>query len=209
MSPADGCAAFAGPSPITTGPARSARLAAPLGVHAVLGNHDWWEEDPVQRRRAGPTRGWHCAAVRAASVYENTAMRLRQGRRTVLARRPWRPVGVLRGRGRPAAASRFYEGVDDLAGTLRADDRRCARRADGARARHLPARADRVALTLAGHTHGGQVRLLGYAPFVPSRYGTRYVYGHMVEEGRNLIVSAGLGCSGSAACASARRRRSC
>jgi predicted MPP superfamily phosphohydrolase len=53
-----------------------------------------------------------------------------------------------------------------------------------------------VALTVAGHTHGGQIRILGYAPFVPSRFGNRYVYGHVVEQNRNLIVSAGLGCSG-------------
>jgi predicted MPP superfamily phosphohydrolase len=53
----------------------------------------------------------------------------------------------------------------------------------------------RIALTLSGHTHGGQVRLFGYAPVVPSRYGNRYVYGHVVEEGRHLVVSGGLGCS--------------
>jgi predicted MPP superfamily phosphohydrolase len=33
-------------------------------------------------------------------------------------------------------------------------------------------------------------------PVVPSRYGSRYVYGHVVEAGRHLIVSGGLGCSG-------------
>ena len=52
------------------------------------------------------------------------------------------------------------------------------------------------ALTVAGHTHGGQVRLFGYAPVVPSRFGARYAYGHVVEAGRNLVVSGGLGCSG-------------
>jgi uncharacterized protein len=55
---------------------------------------------------------------------------------------------------------------------------------------------DRVALTMAGHTHGGQVQLFGYAPIVPSRYGQRYVYGHVRERGRDMIVSGGLGCSG-------------
>ena len=30
---------------------------------------------------------------------------------------------------------------------------------------------------------------------VPSRYGNRYAYGHVVEDGRNLIVSGGLGFS--------------
>jgi hypothetical protein len=53
----------------------------------------------------------------------------------------------------------------------------------------------RVALTLSGHTHGGQVRLFGYSPMVPSRFGNRFAYGHIVEEDRHLIVSGGLGCS--------------
>ncbi|UXN75007.1 hypothetical protein N8D56_08670 [Devosia sp. A8/3-2] len=53
-----------------------------------------------------------------------------------------------------------------------------------------------VALTLSGHTHGGQVRLFGKTPVVPSRYGSRYVYGHIVEEDRHLIVSSGSGYSG-------------
>ena len=53
----------------------------------------------------------------------------------------------------------------------------------------------RVSLTLSGHTHGGQVRLLGYSPVVPSRFGNRYAYGHIVEDDRHLIVSGGLGFS--------------
>ena len=56
--------------------------------------------------------------------------------------------------------------------------------------------AHRVSLTVCGHTHGGQVRLVNYAPIVPSRHGARFTYGHIVEEGRHLVVSAGLGCSG-------------
>jgi predicted MPP superfamily phosphohydrolase len=59
----------------------------------------------------------------------------------------------------------------------------------------FPSVPDRVALTLSGHTHGGQVRLFGYSPSVPSRYGNRYAYGHIIEGERNLIVSGGLGCS--------------
>jgi predicted MPP superfamily phosphohydrolase len=30
---------------------------------------------------------------------------------------------------------------------------------------------------------------------VPSRYGNRFAYGHIVENGRHMIVSGGLGCS--------------
>jgi hypothetical protein len=55
----------------------------------------------------------------------------------------------------------------------------------------------RVSLTLSGHTHGGQVRLpFVWQHVVPSDYGARYAWGAIVEEGRNLIVSGGLGVSG-------------
>jgi predicted MPP superfamily phosphohydrolase len=54
----------------------------------------------------------------------------------------------------------------------------------------------RVALTLSGHTHGGQIRVpLIWPVFVPSKYGARFAYGHVVEEARHLIVSGGLGTS--------------
>jgi len=59
----------------------------------------------------------------------------------------------------------------------------------------LPIEA-RVALTLAGHTHGGQIVLPFLPPlWVPSEYGARFAYGHVVEQGRHMIVSGGLGCS--------------
>jgi predicted MPP superfamily phosphohydrolase len=60
----------------------------------------------------------------------------------------------------------------------------------------FPRVSKRVALTVAGHTHGGQVAVAGFTPIVPSRFGSRYARGHIVEGDRNLIVSAGLGCSG-------------
>jgi predicted MPP superfamily phosphohydrolase len=52
------------------------------------------------------------------------------------------------------------------------------------------------ALTIAGHTHGGQVDL----PFVgrlivPSQYGTRYAIGLIHENGKSLFVSSGIGTS--------------
>ena len=54
----------------------------------------------------------------------------------------------------------------------------------------------RVLLTLAGHTHGGQVNLpvLGRL-IVPSHYGDRYAIGHVREEDRDLFVSPGIGTS--------------
>ena len=55
-----------------------------------------------------------------------------------------------------------------------------------------------VALSVAGHTHGGQIRIpfIGaVASAVPSHYGTRYVGGHIHEDGKDLVVSRGLGMS--------------
>jgi predicted MPP superfamily phosphohydrolase len=58
---------------------------------------------------------------------------------------------------------------------------------------HLPARC---ALTIAGHTHGGQVWLpLVGRLIVPSRHGQRYAAGHIVENGKHLFVSTGIGTS--------------
>ncbi|HEX2762132.1 MAG TPA: metallophosphoesterase, partial [Rhizomicrobium sp.] len=52
------------------------------------------------------------------------------------------------------------------------------------------------ALTVTGHTHGGQVRLplLG-RPAVPSRYGDRFAAGHMRDGKKALFVSTGIGTS--------------
>ena len=54
---------------------------------------------------------------------------------------------------------------------------------------------DRFALTLSGHTHGGQIRLFGWSPISADSCGNRYAYGHVVENGRHLVVSGGLGLS--------------
>jgi uncharacterized protein len=52
-------------------------------------------------------------------------------------------------------------------------------------------------LMLAGHTHGGQIRLPIVGPLVnASKAPLRWTYGHIVEGGRQLYVSSGLGTSG-------------
>ena len=89
-----------------------------------------------------------------------------------------------------------FRGEDDLPGTLaqvRTDDPvlLLVHEPD-----IFPRVPDRVALTLAGHTHGGQIRLPFIWPaFVPSKFGKRFAYGHIVEDGRHMIVSGGLGTS--------------
>ncbi|MGB7068775.1 MAG: metallophosphoesterase [Pyrinomonadaceae bacterium] len=51
-------------------------------------------------------------------------------------------------------------------------------------------------LMIAGHTHGGQIRLpiLG-TPIVPSSFGQKYTRGHVHEEGKDLFVTSGVGTS--------------
>ncbi len=51
-------------------------------------------------------------------------------------------------------------------------------------------------LILAGHTHGGQVWLpiIG-SPMIPSSYGQKYAYGHIVENNVDMFVTTGIGTS--------------
>ena len=158
------------------------RLKAPLGTFSVLGNHDWWVG-------AGPVR----AALQdnGIPVLENEARLLRPSAG---------PAFWLAGLGDQLAirtGNGRYSGMHDLPKTL------AQIKDDTAPAillahepdifANLPERFD---LTLSGHTHGGQVKLplLG-RPIVPSRYGERYAYGHVIENDRHLIVSGGLGLS--------------
>ena len=54
-------------------------------------------------------------------------------------------------------------------------------------------------MTLAGHTHGGQVRIPFYGrPVIPSQYKERYAIGHIQENNRHLFVTPGIGTTGMA-----------
>jgi predicted MPP superfamily phosphohydrolase len=173
-----------------------AQLEAPLGIHAVLGNHDWWDEPELQRTRRGVPGARTALEAAGIPVYQNDATRLvKDGHPFWIAGLGdqwafYRPRFVASGGSRS-----YHDGTDDLPGTLRriGDDAPVLLMAHEPDI--FPAVPDRVALTISGHTHGGQINVMGYAPVVPSVYGQRYRYGHIVEEGRNLIVSSGLGYS--------------
>jgi uncharacterized protein len=161
-------------------------LKAPLGVYSILGNHDWWDDRTAQKNRRGPVIARRELEAVGIPVLENDAIRLSKD---------GRPFWLLGLGDQLALLGQPITGVDDLDGTL-------AKLTDDAPTILLahepdifPQVPDRIALTLSGHTHGGQVRILGYSPIVPSRYGNRYAYGHVVENGRHLIVSGGLGTS--------------
>ncbi len=150
-----------------------AALHAPLGVFAVLGNHDWWYG--ANEARAVLTS----ANIR---VLDEEAVRIERG-----GARMWL-LGIpdlTTGRPRPA---RILDAADIPDGEVVV-----ALTHDPSVFPHVPAR---IALTLAGHTHGGQVRLpwIG-APIVPSPYGQRYVRGLLAEADHQLFVTTGIGTS--------------
>jgi uncharacterized protein len=161
--------------------AELARLYAPLGVWAVLGNHDWWYDLHGVRGALASAR---------IPVLENDARLLgKAGQKFWLAGLGDQEAHWI-GPGR-------FRGIDDLPGTLkqiRTDDPVVLLVHEPDIFTQVP---QRVSLTLAGHTHGGQIRVpLVWPRFVPSKYGARFAYGHIVEGGRHLIVSGGLGTSG-------------
>lgn len=163
-------------------------LKAPYGVHAVLGNHDWWEDTAAQAERLTDTVAHRALRSVGISAHSNTAVRLGK---------PDQPFWIagLEDQWAYLTGYKATRGLDDLPGTL-------AQVTDDAPVILLahepdifPQVPDRVSLTLSGHTHGGQINLFGWTPVVPSRYGSRYVAGHKVEDGRHIIVSRGLGVS--------------
>lgn len=167
-------------------------LHAPLGVHAILGNHDWWDDLTAQRNGAGPTYGQLALERHGINVLHNHALRLRHARGDFWLAGLGDQLALLPNR---RYGRRSVIGVDDLPGTLSqvTDDAPVVLLAHEPDV--FPKVPDRVSVTMCGHTHGGQVRVFGYSPIVPSRYGNKYTYGHIVEDNRHLIVSGGLGCS--------------
>jgi predicted MPP superfamily phosphohydrolase len=145
------------------------RLAAP--AFAVLGNHDWWL-DAARVRAALEQQG--------IPVLDDTA----------------REVIVGTCRFWLAGVSDLWEGQHDVEGALAPIPPAAPAIVFTHNPDVFPRVPDRVAITFAGHTHGGQVYLPGLGrPIVPSEYGERYAIGHIVEEGRHLFVSPGIGTS--------------
>jgi predicted MPP superfamily phosphohydrolase len=147
-------------------------LHAPLGVIAVLGNHDWRTDGPrvtAALRTAG------------ATVLENEAVRVHAGDRSLWVAGLEDPTERVPDIG--AALDSVPAGEPLLVLSHDPDV--------------FPGIPSRAALTLAGHTHGGQVNLGAplRARVIPSLFGDRYGRGHVVEDGRHLYVTSGVGTS--------------
>ena len=146
-------------------------LQAPLGVYAVLGNHDWWDNGFDVRRSLEQ------AGIR---VLENDVSEVKRGEGSFwlagLSDLWTRPQKV------PETLAKIPSGSAIVALTHNPDV-----------FQHLP---QSVPLLLAAHTHGGQVNFpfIG-TPVVPSRFGQRYSAGHVFENDHHLFVTTGIGTS--------------
>jgi predicted MPP superfamily phosphohydrolase len=154
---------------------RLARSLARLPGHAprvaVLGNHDHWCDGP---------------AIRAA--LESVGICVLQNEHTVVEVRGTRllVVGVDDARTGRHDPVRAFAGVPDLPTIALTHDPRAA----DLLVHHHPA------LILAGHTHGGQIRLGRLTDRVAGRLGQRYLHGLFpLRGGSHLYVSRGLGAS--------------
>jgi uncharacterized protein len=147
-------------------------LRAPLGVYAVLGNHDWWH-DGRHVRRALEENGikvlddeWFKVDARGSALYLVGLADLWT--------RPQRVVSTIDQIPRDGTIIALTHNPDIF-----------------------PRLPDYVPLLLAGHTHGAQVRLpfIGYVAEPSRTSGARYVRGHVYENGHHLFVTTGIGTS--------------
>jgi uncharacterized protein len=146
-------------------------LRAPLGVIAVLGNHDWWY-DGARVEKALKTTGIEVLENRAHAVQLKGKVFWIVGIADLWTRKP-----------DIEASLRQVEGSDPVVLITHNPD-------------IFPDVPPRVSLTIAGHTHGGQVNLPVVGRLVvPSQYGQRFAMGHIVENGQHLVVGGGVGTS--------------
>jgi predicted MPP superfamily phosphohydrolase len=149
-----------------------ARLHAPLGRFAVLGNHDW---------KRGGDRMRVALETEGIPVLENRAV----------------PVEAPGGRLWVAGLADMRHRRPDVAAALADVPPRepvLLLSHDPDMHPYVP---QRVALTLSGHVHAGQVAIpVLRRPAIPSYHGERYARHNVVDAGRRLYVSSGLGTSG-------------
>lgn len=146
-------------------------LRAPLGVYAVLGNHDWWYNGQ---------RVWRAFESQGIRVLENDVAEVQ-----------WRGGSFWL-----AGLSDMWTRPQRIKETLTkvpADKPIIVLTHNPDIFPKIPSS---VPLILAAHTHGGQVNFPVIGRIVlPSGYGQKYAAGHVQEDGHDLFVTTGIGTS--------------
>ena len=159
------------------------RLSAPLGCYFLFGNHERRLQRPLAAAERLGELGWVDVGVRDAVIEPESVAPHLVGRPHVILcgnERPWfeRHVGDCWQRGPLAAPDA---------------DRSLKLALSHSPDQHPWARELGVDLMLAGHTHGGQVRIPGIGPIIaPSRYGSRFASGVFRLPPMVMHVSRGL-----------------
>ncbi len=151
---------------------RLGALRAPLGVYAVLGNHDHWQR-PERIAAALENAGITMLENRAALLVDNRTGTLFSLAGATDGHRNQNPDwnDLLPYPGLPVL---LLTHTPDILATL------------------PPGRI----IAFAGHTHGGQIVLpLFGPPILPSKYGRRYASGTVQENGNTIFITTGLGTS--------------
>lgn len=159
-------------------------IRAPFGVFGCLGNHEMWTktEDSITQ----------LFALQNVRILRQAHVAIETGGES------WNLIGVdfqthgHMGRHGEGLVRRYLEGVEDLVQPGTAN----------ILLSHNPNTFDRAAelgidLSIAGHTHGGQVALEFVSPEIsPSRLVTPYVAGLFWKPGGQLYVNRGIGTIG-------------
>lgn len=153
------------------------QLQPPCGVFACLGNHDFWCDAPavekaLKERGIGVLRDEMRRIHTAGGVLQVAGMDSRYIGEPKLKRTlsEWKPKQPL------VMLMHEPDVADDLAA------------------------AGVETLQLSGHTHGGQIRLMGLPPFRArfrrARWGFKYIAGRYTVGPVQLYVNRGIGCVG-------------
>jgi predicted MPP superfamily phosphohydrolase len=151
------------------------RLRAPMGIFAVLGNHDFWSGSEVAGRIG------HGLENIGVKVLRNESVPLKKGGQALFI------AGVDDYWEGSYSLSRALENVpEDACRILLSHNPDVNEDIDNSR--------EPIDLIIAGHTHGGQVVVpfLG-APYLPSPFGQKYRSGLVRDGKRQTFISNGLG----------------
>jgi len=145
-------------------------FTAKYGVYAIIGNHDWWYDEKKVRfemERIG------------IKVLENEVAPIQVGDETVWL---WGIEDYWKNRRVPTDALEKIPGKENIIAITHNPD-------------SLLKTPPKISLMIAGHSHGGQVKIpfYGAIPFVND---PRFMAEKAVVDGKHVYVTTGVGCSG-------------
>jgi uncharacterized protein len=146
------------------------RLKSTLGIYAVLGNHDHWEDDESTRK---------FMLRNGFKICDNNSYWIKKGNDSI-------KIGGV---------GDLWEDTQIIDSTVKDLNKPDFCILISHNPDYLESlKTDLVDLTLSGHTHGGQMTLFGlWAPMLPSRFGQKYSYGLIEKDGRKSYITSGIG----------------